>query len=404
MLLALSENTLIPPIKNTIAKCPLCKSNVVSKCGEINIHHWAHKINEGCDSWSEPETYWHKSWKNSFPIDNREVVIQKYGKKHFADLYTYDDIVIELQNSSISSETIREREDFYGKRLLWILNGGRFRNHISIFQNDRIKEIKLENNRKYLYSEIALSDENINEYLETSDEFTFFWKFPIRSWKKSRRPVFLDINENFMLWFTKGIGTDYGTFKVYPKHQFFKKYKGDYSKYQKLTNQKRLFIYKDFVKIIDDNFWQFDGEFKTYNYPPYLSLKVYDNLTKKTCLNKLRWKELIIPNGNSRGLFFLFCVNLKNPDIIGLYGHNSSNTTIRRNVLEIIEKNDKNCFYHINNTWKIDFIASIPFNKYDLEYLSQTLLEFYLKKIREEILDNNKMEIIKLHTTTVHRK
>lgn len=394
MLLALSEITLIPPTKNTSAKCPLCKLKVVSKCGEINIHHWAHKKNEGCDSWSEPETYWHKSWKESFPIENREVVIEKNGKKHFADLYTYEGIVIELQNSSIGSETIKEREDFYGKNLLWIINGGRFRDHITIRKNERIEEILLKKNPKYPYREITLSNENINEYLETSNQFTFYWRYPIRSWIKSRRPVFIDINEDYMLWFIKGIGTDYGTFKVYTKKRFFKKYKGNYYKYQDLNNQESLFYYANFVKIIEDVFWKFDGEFKTYTYPPYLSLKIYNNLTKKTCLNKVRWKELIIPNGNSKGLFFLFCVSLKDPDLIGIYGQNAHNGTIRKEILEIIEKDDFNPFYHINNTWKIDYIASIPFNKSD-NNLSQSLLEFYLKKICEKIVDKDKMKVIK---------
>jgi competence CoiA-like predicted nuclease len=395
MLLAHSEKTLIPPTKNTTAHCPLCKSQVVSKCGEINIHHWAHKKNEGCDSWSEPETYWHKSWKESFPIENREVVIEKYGKKHFADLYTYDDIVIELQNSSISSDTIKERENFYGKKLLWIINGGRFRDNITIHKNERIEEMLFKKNSDYPYREITLSNENINEYLNTSNRFTFNWRYPIRSWVKSRRPVFIDINEDYMLWFIKGIGTDYGTFKVYPKHRFFQKYKGDYSSYQNLNNQESLFNYEDFVKTTEDVFWKFDGEFKTYPYPPYISLKIHNNLTKKTCLNKVRWKELIIPNGNSKGLFFLFCVNLKDPDLIGLYGQKAQNVTIRKKTLDIIGKDDINSFYHINNTWKIDYIASIPFNKSDNEYLSQLLLEFYLQKICERIGDKNKMEIIK---------
>lgn len=395
MLLALSENTLIPPIKNTTAKCPLCKLKVVSKCGEINIHHWAHAKNEGCDSWSEPETFWHKSWKESFPINNREVVIEKDGKKHFADVHTKENIVIELQNSSISSEKIREREEFYGRRLLWVINGGRFREHISIHVNEQIKQILLKKNPKNFYREITLRNENINEYLETSSQFRFSWRYPIRSWVKSKRPVFLDINEDYMLWFTKGIGTDYGTFKVYPKQQFLKKYKGDYSKYQKLNNEDGILDYKEIVNVTEDNCWRFDGEFTTYNYPPHLSIKIYNNLTKKTCLNNVRWEELIIPNGNSKGIVFFFCRSIKNPAIVGFYGRNSQNLTIRKTVLEVIEKNEKESFYHYNNTWKIEYLASIPFNKSDREYRSQLLLEFYLNKIIEKVSGNNKVQIIK---------
>ncbi|MFD0931296.1 competence protein CoiA [Psychroflexus salinarum] len=399
MLLALSDKTLIPPFKNTTALCPLCESKVVSKCGEINIHHWAHKNGEGCDSWSEPETYWHKSWKESFPLENREVVIDKQGKKHFADLCIDNDdgdIVIELQNSSISSETIKEREDFYGERMLWVINGARFRESISICSNLSLHERILGDKQDHPHIGMDLSFDNINEILKTSKEFPFCWKNPVRSWLISRRPVFLDIGEDYILKFNEGLGANHGTFRVYPKHTFFKKYKGDYSKYQKLNDRERLIKYSDLVNIARDVFFEFDSDFKTYRDPPFISLQVYNNQTKKTCLNRVRWKELIIPNGNSKGLFFMFCVNLKNPNLIGLYAQNAKNETIKKNILEIIEKDDLNSFYHIDNTWKLDCIASIPFNNSDNEYLSQLLLEFFLKNIRQRIMDNNKMEIIKI--------
>lgn len=395
MLLALSENNLIAPLKNKTAKCPLCKLEVIAKCGEINIHHWAHKENEGCDSWSEPETYWHKSWKESFPIHTREVVIEKYEKKHFADLFTDKKIVIELQNSPIGSDTIIEREKFYGKRLLWVINGGRFRDHIKIYNNEKTIDIVKKRNPKYPYKEIYLSDEDINEYLGTDEEFRFSWKYPIRSWENSKRPVFLDINEDYILWFINGIGTDYGKFKVYSKKRFIEKYGGDYSKYNELNNLDRLFDYKEFVKITYDVFYHIDLELKGYNYTPYLSLKVYDNLTKKTCLSKVRWKDFLIPNGNSKGIYFLFCYKLSDPQKVGMYASMTDNRTIRTNILEKIEKNKKDDFFHLDNTWKIDYIASIPLNKYDLENSGQEILNHYLKNITERISDKNKFEIIK---------
>src|SRR5690554_4123222 len=261
MLLALLNNKLVPPTNNREARCPLCKAEVIAKRGDINIHHWAHKKREDCDSWTEPETYWHKSWKESFPIQSREFVFERNGKKHFADVYTDAKIVIELQNSSISSKTIEERETFYGKRMLWVINGGRFRERISFLID--AEAIKLVEGEDYRFSSnyIKLSHNKISEYLETQKEFHFQWENPIRSWKNAKRPVFIDFNENHILWFHDGIGENSGKFRVFSKKQFFEKYKGSYEKYKLLNCNKNLFFYKDAVNIINDLLpGYFDGE------------------------------------------------------------------------------------------------------------------------------------------------
>jgi competence protein CoiA len=38
--------------------CPMCASEMIPKCGEINAHHWAHKALGDCDTWSDGETAW----------------------------------------------------------------------------------------------------------------------------------------------------------------------------------------------------------------------------------------------------------------------------------------------------------------------------------------------------------
>lgn len=103
------------------AICPECLEPVVAKCGIINIWHWAHKSKGDCDIWSEHETQWHLMWKNYFPIDNVEVLIEKEGKKHRADILTNDGIVIELQHSPISPDEILERESFY-QNMAWVFD------------------------------------------------------------------------------------------------------------------------------------------------------------------------------------------------------------------------------------------------------------------------------------------
>lgn len=52
--------------------------------------HWAHKGRLPCDPWWEPETEWHRMWKDYFPSQNQEVVHfdAATGEKHVADVKT----------------------------------------------------------------------------------------------------------------------------------------------------------------------------------------------------------------------------------------------------------------------------------------------------------------------------
>lgn len=105
--------------------CFCCDKEMVAKCGEIKIHHWAHKRLEECDHWWENETEWHRKWKDRFPEDWQEVVRRdlQTGQKHIADVYNpYKDLVVEFQNSPIKGHEIQAREKYY-KRMLWVLNG-----------------------------------------------------------------------------------------------------------------------------------------------------------------------------------------------------------------------------------------------------------------------------------------
>lgn len=95
--------------------CEVCGGEVLAKCGALVTDHWAHRSAD-CDPWSEPETAWHRNWKGLFPEEWQEVVIGK----HRADIKT-PKVVIELQHSSISTEEIREREQFYGD-MVWVFD------------------------------------------------------------------------------------------------------------------------------------------------------------------------------------------------------------------------------------------------------------------------------------------
>jgi len=115
----------IIPTPKARGVCFCCEREMVSKCGEIKLHHWAHKSLQGCDHWWENETEWHRKWKDRFPVDWQEVVKRDAhsGEKHIADVYNpAKDLTIEFQNSPIKGQEIQAREKFY-KRMLWLLNG-----------------------------------------------------------------------------------------------------------------------------------------------------------------------------------------------------------------------------------------------------------------------------------------
>ena len=115
--------------------CPSCGSELVAKCGEIKVNHWAHKGNRNCDTWWENETEWHRSWKGNFPIEWQEVVqFDETGEKHIADVKTESGWVLEFQYSYLNPEERRARNAFYPK-LIWVVGGLRRKRDKQQFQN-----------------------------------------------------------------------------------------------------------------------------------------------------------------------------------------------------------------------------------------------------------------------------
>jgi competence CoiA-like predicted nuclease len=101
--------------------CKLCGESLIAKCGEIKIHHWAHRSGNDCDDWHEPESDWHLYWKSLVPSAQCEVVIERNGRKRRADIVTAKGTVIELQHSFLSPAEIHAREEFY-KTMMWLFD------------------------------------------------------------------------------------------------------------------------------------------------------------------------------------------------------------------------------------------------------------------------------------------
>lgn len=106
--------------------CPICQEQVIPRCGQYKVNHWAHKNLNNCDKWWESETEWHRNWKDLFPKDWQEIVAydEKTGEKHIADIKTESNLVVEFQHSNISEEERVSRENFY-KKMVWVIDGTR---------------------------------------------------------------------------------------------------------------------------------------------------------------------------------------------------------------------------------------------------------------------------------------
>jgi hypothetical protein len=105
--------------------CQVCGSELIAKCGEVKINHWAHKGNRTCDPWWENETDWHRAWKDKFPKEWQETVhFDESGEKHIADVKTSSGWCIEFQHSYLNPEERRARNAFY-RKLVWVVDGTR---------------------------------------------------------------------------------------------------------------------------------------------------------------------------------------------------------------------------------------------------------------------------------------
>lgn len=159
--------------------CPGCDGQVLSRCGEIKIWHWAHRGGCNCDPWWEKETEWHRNWKNQFPDDQQEIVHHAPdGERHIADVKTVDGWVIEFQHSNIKPEERRSRESFYGS-LIWVVDGTRRkRDRAHFLQSEGEQPYPMSDMRRIVPGKSAL----------------------LRDWRGSRAHVFFDFGDERTIW------------------------------------------------------------------------------------------------------------------------------------------------------------------------------------------------------------
>jgi len=113
--------------KELSGQCELHGCPVIAKCGDERIWHWAHKGSRKCDPWWEPETPWHRAWKDKFPKAWQEIPqTAENGDKHRADVKTELGYVIEFQYSHLDPQERILREAFY-RNMVWVVNGTRLK-------------------------------------------------------------------------------------------------------------------------------------------------------------------------------------------------------------------------------------------------------------------------------------
>jgi len=206
--------------KGKTARCPLCFSETIAKCGDINVHHWAHKSLEECDPWWEPETEWHRSWKMLMPSEQVEVT--RAG--HRADIVHASGIVVELQHSSISVEEIRERERAY-HRMIWLFDGrGLYR------PKDIRRQSLIKRNPTRSPLEIELALEQFTNSLELrrkqDDVYTFRWKHPRKHYGYTTAPCYIDLDDD-LIFALKKLYLDkppYGGWGILKSKQIFQQW------------------------------------------------------------------------------------------------------------------------------------------------------------------------------------
>lgn len=168
------------------AFCPVCNSPAIAKCGAVNVWHWAHENRADCDTWSEPETVWHRDWKSLVPLEQREVVIGR----HRADMVTADGLVVELQHSHISSGDISARQRFY-KRMIWIF--------------DATGQAHPKPDQRYSLPTYRF------EWKKSEGYYTFKWRTPRRTLcNVTGIPVFLDLGDGLVFEVRKLYSNPYG--------------------------------------------------------------------------------------------------------------------------------------------------------------------------------------------------
>lgn len=224
MKFALVQEQRQTPSPSKEGTCPACGRPVTSKCGEIRIWHWAHQRGYLCDPWWENETEWHRSWKDSFPVEWQEVVeTADNGERHIADVKTPQGWVLEFQHSSIARSERASRDSFYFPKLVWVVDGTKKKRDLAQLQKARA---------------IGLSAHTFKILTQDSRLLS--------EWKDSSASVFFDLRDIDALWWLQGSADGWSYIARISRLQFLNLHNGrDATDFDALVSSLR----KEFTRI-----------------------------------------------------------------------------------------------------------------------------------------------------------
>jgi len=183
-----------PSLKESQTKvfCPFCdplsERPLRHNCGSQKIPYFSHPPGTFCNEYGK-ETDWHLEWKQKVHSDYCEVIMERNGIRHIADIKNNCNLVIELQHSKISQIDIEDREAFYDD-MVWLFDA----------TNPTPKE-KLEKPCK------RIIDITLYRVYDPKSDVVFYeyhWK-RARQWiLNTKKPLFLDMGDDFIFYIPNG--------------------------------------------------------------------------------------------------------------------------------------------------------------------------------------------------------
>ena len=199
----------------------------------------------GVPEYYRRETPWHRNWKLAFPKHYREISFfdETLNEIHRADVCTPCNTVIEFQNSPITLNELNSREAYY-KKLIWIVNGKKFKGFKILKHLPDVDDPKL-NDYEFCHSDhlsmvrksevirgvvkpkiLNFYDPEIKDVALTSHYYSFCWKQPHAVWYEAKSPIIVDLGGHFLyeLRQRKQISGNYPYLKIITRKAFVEQY------------------------------------------------------------------------------------------------------------------------------------------------------------------------------------
>lgn len=119
-LYALIDGTRARATPATAAACLDCHSEMTAKCGDVLVWHWAHTNRPDHCTSPYGESEWHLLWKER-AIDGTQEYPHPTRPRR-ADVRAPSGFVVEFQRSPLTATQVRDRENDWDRRLVWVLD------------------------------------------------------------------------------------------------------------------------------------------------------------------------------------------------------------------------------------------------------------------------------------------